>query len=59
MPLEQIQQEAARSFEALQRAANANTPASLKIIRDQVTQSVGHIDNILSGLDPDVSLALT
>ena len=58
MPLEQIQQEAARSFEALLRAANTNTPASLKIIRDQVTQSVGHIDNILSGLDPDVSLAL-
>src|SRR6516165_8320442 len=58
MPLEQIQQEAARSFEALLRAANANTPASLKTIRDQVTQSVGHIDNILSGLDPDVSLAL-
>ena len=58
MPLEQIQQEAARSFEALLRAANANTPASLKTIRDEVTQSVGHIDNILSGLDPDVSLAL-
>src|SRR5262249_8626661 len=56
--LEQIQQEAARSFEALLRAANANTPASLKIIRDQVTQSIGHIDNILSGLDHDVSLAL-
>src|SRR5262244_1496312 len=58
MPLEQIQQEAARSFDALLRAANANTPASRKTIRDQVTQSVEHIDNILSGLDPDVSLAL-
>src|SRR5215510_2246804 len=58
MPLEQIQQEAARSFEALLRAANTNTPASLKTIRDQVTQSVGLIDNILSGLDRDVSLAL-
>src|SRR5262244_2466636 len=58
MPLEQIQQEAARSFEALLRAANTNTPASLKTIRDQLTQSVAHIDNILSGLDPDVSLAL-
>src|SRR5215467_3465360 len=56
--LEQIQQEAASSFEALLRAANTNTPASLKTIRDQVTQSVGHMDNILSGLDPDVSLAL-
>src|SRR5262249_7883769 len=58
MPLVQIQQEAARSFEALLGAANANTPASLRTIRDQVTQSVGHIDNILSGLDSDVSLAL-
>src|SRR5215472_14938996 len=58
MPLEQIQQEAARSFEALLRAANTNTPASLNMIRDQVTQSVAHMDNILSGLDPDVSLAL-
>src|SRR6516162_7930939 len=58
MPLEQIQQEAARSFEALLRAANANTPASLKTTRDQVTQSVAHMDNVLSGLDPDVSLAL-
>ena len=58
MPLEQIQQEAARSFEALLRAANANTPASLKTIRDQLTQSVAHMDNILSGLDADVSLAL-
>jgi hypothetical protein len=58
MPLEQIQQEAARSFEALLRAAITNTPASLKIIRDLVTQSVGHMDNILSGLDPEVSLAL-
>src|SRR5262245_3136929 len=58
MPLEQIQQEAARSFEALLGAANANTPASLKTIRDQVTQSVAHMDNIVSGLDPDVSLAL-
>src|SRR5262245_1022682 len=58
VPLEQIQQDVARSFEVLLRAANANTPASLKIYRDQVTQSVGHMDNILSGLDPDVSLAL-
>src|SRR5262247_3300619 len=35
MPLVQIQQQAARSFEALLRAANANTPASLRTIRDQ------------------------
>jgi phosphoglycerate-specific signal transduction histidine kinase len=46
VPLEQIQQDVARSFEALLRAANANTPASLKAIRDQVTQSVEHIDNL-------------
>src|SRR5262245_12133741 len=35
VPLEQIRQETARSFEALLRAANANTPASLKSLRDQ------------------------
>src|SRR5262249_25048479 len=58
VPLEQIQKDAASSLELLLRAANANTPATLKTIRDQVTQSVGHIDNILSGLDPDLSLAL-
>src|SRR5262245_45211254 len=58
VPLEQIQQDVAGSFEALLRAANANTPASLKTIRDQLTQSVGHIDNILSGLKPDDSFAL-
>src|SRR5262245_34982812 len=58
MPLEQIQREASSSFEALLRAENTNTPASLKTIRDQVTQSVAHMDNILSGLDPDVSRAL-
>src|SRR5262249_12737678 len=58
VPLEQIQQDVAKSFELLLLAANADTPDSLKTIRDQVTQSVGHIDNILSGLDPDVSLAL-
>jgi hypothetical protein len=58
-PLEQIQQDAGRLFEALQRAANANTPTSLKTVRDQVTQLVARIDNILSGLDPDVSLALS
>jgi signal transduction histidine kinase/CheY-like chemotaxis protein len=59
MPLEQIQQEGARSFEALLRAANANTPASLDTIHNQVTQSLGHIDNLVSDLDPDVSRALT
>jgi signal transduction histidine kinase/CheY-like chemotaxis protein len=58
VPLEQIQHDAASSFELLLRAANANTPATLKTIRDQVTQSVGRIDNILSGFDSDVSLAL-
>src|SRR5262249_46786368 len=43
VPLEQIQQDVARSFELLLRAANANTRASLKTIRDQLTELVGHI----------------
>src|SRR5262249_3256493 len=59
MPLERIQQEAATSFEALLRAANASTPASLDTIRNQVTQSLAHIDNLAPDLDPGVSLALT
>jgi adenylate cyclase len=57
--LEQIQQEAARSFEVLLRATYATTQASLDTIRNQVTQSLGHIDNLVSDLAPDVSLALT
>src|SRR5262249_9837171 len=40
VPLEQIQQDVARSFELLLRAANANTRASLKTIRDQLTELV-------------------
>jgi adenylate cyclase len=58
-PLEQIQQETARSLEALLRATNASTPASLDAIRNQVTQSLEHIDNLVSDLAPDVSRALT
>ena len=57
--LEQIQQEAAKSFEALLRAAHASTPASLDTIRNQVTQSLGHIDNLVSGLASDALSALT
>ncbi len=57
-PLEQVQQEAGIAFEALLRAANAGTPASLDAIRDQATQSVRRIDSLVSGLDPDISLEL-
>lgn len=57
-PLEQIQQEAAAAFESLLRAANAANPASLGSIREHVDQSVRRIDTLVSGLDPDVSLAL-
>jgi signal transduction histidine kinase/CheY-like chemotaxis protein len=55
--LEQIQEEAGRSFEALLRAAS--TTDSLDTIRNQITQSLGHIDNLVSALAPDVSLPLT
>src|SRR5215467_5344764 len=57
--LEQIQQEAAKSFEALLRAARASTPISLDTIRNQVTQSLGHIDNLASDIAPDALSALT
>ena len=57
-PLEQIQQEAANVFELLVRAASATTPAVLESIRAEADQSVRHIDDLVSGLDPDLSFEL-
>ena len=57
-PLEQIQQEAAVAFEALVRAGSAATPAELDTIRVAAEGAVGRIDDLVSGLDPDVSFAL-
>jgi adenylate cyclase len=57
-PLEQIQQEAANVFESLVRAASATTPAVLETIRAEADQSVRHIDDLVSGLDPDLSFEL-
>ena len=57
-PLEQIQQEAAVAFEALVRAAGAGTQAVLDTIQGQADRSVRRIDDLVSGLDPDLSLAL-
>src|SRR6516165_10623152 len=52
-PLEQIQHEAAIAFESLVHAANAST--GLNTIQTQVERSVRRIDNLVSGLDPDIS----
>jgi signal transduction histidine kinase/CheY-like chemotaxis protein len=57
-PLEQVQQEAAIAFETLVRAANAANSAALDITREQADRSVRHIDSLVAGLDPDLSLAL-
>jgi adenylate cyclase len=57
-PLEQIQQEAALTFEALVRARGANTPTELDSIRVTAEAAVRRIDDLVSGLDPDVSLTL-
>jgi signal transduction histidine kinase/CheY-like chemotaxis protein len=57
-PLEQIQQEAANAFESLVSAASANTPAAVEAARAQAEESVRRIDDLVSGLDPDVSLEL-
>jgi signal transduction histidine kinase/CheY-like chemotaxis protein len=57
-PLEQIQQEAAIVFEALVRAAGAANAAALDIDEKESTEAVKRIDTLVSGLDPDVSLAL-
>src|SRR5580704_1171652 len=57
-PLEQMQQEAANVFQALVRAASATTPAILETIRKDADLSVRHIDDLVSGLDPDLSFEL-
>jgi adenylate cyclase len=57
-PLEQIQQDAAVTFEALVRAGGAATPADLDAIRVQAEETVRRIDDLVSGLDPDVSFVL-
>ena len=57
-PLEQMQQEAANVFKSLVRAASATTPAVLETIRKDAEQSVRHIDDLVSGLDPDLSFEL-
>jgi signal transduction histidine kinase len=57
-PLEQIQQQAAIAFESLMRAAGADTQPALGSIQQQVDRAVVRIDDLVSGLDPDVSLAL-
>ena len=57
-PLEQIQQQASVAFESMVRAASATTPEALNSIGNELTRSVGRIDNLVSSLDPDVSLAL-
>jgi signal transduction histidine kinase len=53
-PLEQMQKEAAVVFEALVRAANASTHADLNTIQTQAERSIRRIDDLVSGLDPDV-----
>jgi signal transduction histidine kinase/CheY-like chemotaxis protein len=57
-PLEQIQQEAADAFEALVDAASADTPDAIESTRVQAEGSVRRIDDLVSGLDPDVSFEL-
>jgi adenylate cyclase len=57
-PLEQIQQEAAVAFETLVRAGSVATPAELDTTRVAAEAAVRRIDDLVSGLDPDVSFAL-
>jgi signal transduction histidine kinase/methyl-accepting chemotaxis protein len=53
-PLERMQNETAKVFEALVRAANASTHADLNTIQTQIERSIRRIDDQVSGLDPDV-----
>jgi adenylate cyclase len=57
-PVEQVQQTAASAFETLVRASTTTSPATLGTLRDQAALAVSRIDNLVSGLDPEVSLAL-
>jgi adenylate cyclase len=57
-PLEQIQQEAAVAFQALVRASGAGTRADLDSIQIEAEHAVRRIDDLVSGLDPDVSFEL-
>jgi signal transduction histidine kinase/CheY-like chemotaxis protein len=57
-PLEQIQQEAAVAFEAIVRAGDAATPTDLDAARVAAEGAVRRIDDLVSGLDPDVSFTL-
>jgi signal transduction histidine kinase/CheY-like chemotaxis protein/methyl-accepting chemotaxis protein len=57
-PLEQMQQEAANVFESLVRAASATTPAVLETIGEDADRSLRRIDDLLPGLDPDLSSEL-
>jgi hypothetical protein len=57
--LEQMQLEAAGAFEAVVRGADASTHADLSIIQAQAERSIRRIDDLVSGLDPDVSSDLT
>src|SRR6202022_1513626 len=57
-PLEQVQKTAAPALETLVEASPAASPATLGALRDQAALAVSRIDNQVSGLDPEVSLAL-
>jgi signal transduction histidine kinase/CheY-like chemotaxis protein len=57
-PLEQMQREAANVFAALVRTASATAPAVLETTRKNAEQAVRRIDDLVSGLDPDLSFEL-
>ena len=57
-PLDQIQQEASHAFEALVRASTADTKEALEAASRDADAAVRRIDGLVSGLDPETSLAL-
>ena len=57
-PLEQIQTQAASSFELLVRAASTPDVVALDPIRQEASQTLQRMDSLFSDIDPDVSLTL-
>jgi signal transduction histidine kinase/CheY-like chemotaxis protein len=58
LSLDQVRREAGVAFEVIMRAADTARPADLDPLQEQAGRSVRAIDDLVSDIDPDVSLKL-
>jgi two-component system, NtrC family, sensor kinase len=56
--LDQIQREAGKAFELINRAANASEPIEIDNLQAEAQRSIRAMDGLVSDFDPDISLAL-